>query len=159
MFICVDSREKGHAIGGILDEFKRQEIPHAVTKLFIGDYMDYANPLLVIDRKQNIAEIAANCTSQHDRFKCELERAKDTGTHLVILIEQNQFGSGKDRKVVRSIEDLVTWKGQHTVVPGDKVYRILNTWIHKYGIEVMFCSRKDTGKRIIEILEGGSDGA
>ena len=58
--LLVDSREKPKAIKTILKEFEREGVPYSVTKLFIGDYQDYGNPFLLIDRKQSIQELAAN---------------------------------------------------------------------------------------------------
>ena len=93
-FIIVDSREKPKAIRKILDYFAQHGVDYEISKLLFGDYMDYNRPGLVIDRKQNIAELAKNCTVEHERFRRELERVKKAGAHLVILVEQNRY---KDR--------------------------------------------------------------
>ena len=90
-FVIVDSREKPKAIKGTLAYLEKHEIPYTVSKLLFGDYMDYNRPGLVIDRKQNIAELAKNCTSEHERFRRELERTKMAGAELVILVEQNRY--------------------------------------------------------------------
>lgn len=150
--LLVDSREKPKAIQTILKEFEKRGVPYSITKLFIGDYQDYGNPFLLIDRKQTIAELAKNCTADHDRFKRELERAKSVGATLVILVEQNRY---KDRERwihVGTIEDLMLWEGEHTTIRGEKVYRVLRAWMAKYPIRVEFCDRRQTGKRILEIL-------
>ncbi len=36
----------------------------------------------------------------------------------------------------------------------DKLYKILCTFERKYGCRFLFCEKKDTGKRIIELLGG-----
>ena len=151
-FIIVDSREKPKAIGGILAYFERSGVDYEVSKLLFGDYMDYNRPQLVIDRKQNIAELAKNCTADHERFRRELERVKKTGSQLVVLVEQNRY---KDRDTwirVESIRDLMLWSSPHTMVRGEKVYRVLASWTAKYPLRVEFCDKRNTGKRIIEIL-------
>ena len=56
MTIQIDSREKARAIQKIVEEFDRRGIRHPVSKLMVGDYMNYDNPRLVIDRKQNLTE-------------------------------------------------------------------------------------------------------
>ena len=56
MIIQIDSREKARAIKNIVAEFDRQGITHPVSKLMVGDYMNYDNPRLIIDRKQNLSE-------------------------------------------------------------------------------------------------------
>ena len=53
-YLLIDSREKLKAIQNILKTFDEAGIEHVSTKLLFGDYMDYNNPGLVVDRKQNI---------------------------------------------------------------------------------------------------------
>ena len=50
MVIQIDSREKARAIQKIVEEFDRQGVRHPVSKLIVGDYMNYDNPRLIIDR-------------------------------------------------------------------------------------------------------------
>ena len=150
--LLVDSREKPKAIKTILKQFEDESVEYSVTKLFIGDYQDYARPLLVVDRKQSIQELAANCTRDHDRFKRELERAKSVGARLVILVEQNRYSDRGKWIHVESIEDLMLWSNPHTTIRGEKVFRVLRAWMAKYDIDVMFCDKRQTGKKILEIL-------
>ena len=152
--LLVDSREKPKAIKTILKEFEREGVPYSVTKLFIGDYQDYGNPFLIIDRKQSIQELAANCTRDHERFKRELERAKAVGARLIILVEQNRY-MDRDKWIhVEGIEDIMLWSSPHTTIVGEKVYRVLRAWRSKYDIDIQFCDKRQTGKRILEILYG-----
>lgn len=152
--LIVDSREKPKAIKTILAQVEEAGVPYMVSKLPIGDYMDFQRPELIIDRKQNIAEIAKNCTSDHRRFKAELERAKMVGSKLIILVEQNRY-KDRDKWIrVETIEDLMLWSSPHTTVRGEKVFRVLSAWCNKYDIEVMFCDKRQTGKKILEIIYG-----
>ena len=153
--LIIDSREKPKAVKRILAYFDAHHIDYEVSKLLFGDYMEYSRPGLVIDRKQNIAELAKNCTSEHERFRRELERVKRTGSEMVILVEQNSFTDRGEKKRIRTIEDLMTWSSPHTIVKGEKVYRVLRSWMAKYPIGVEFCDKRSTGKRIVEILYGG----
>ena len=158
MLLLVDSREKPKAIGKILKYFEEQGIDYEVSKLLFGDYMEYSRPGLVIDRKQNIAELAKNCTVEHERFRRELERVKRTGSELIILVEQNRFvDRGKSVKV-ETVEDLLTWSSPHTVVRGEKVYRVLRSWMAKYPLQVRFCDKRQTGRQIVKILYGEENG-
>ena len=152
--LIVDSREKPKAIKGILKYFDDNGIEYAVSKLFIGDYMDYNRPHIVIDRKQNIAELAANCTSEHKRFREELERAKKAGAKLVILVEQNRYKNGDKWVPVRELSDIIYWSSPHTSIRGEKVYRVLASWVNKYNLSVEFCDKRSTGRRILEIIYG-----
>lgn len=151
-YIIVDSREKQQAIGGILKYFNENEFEFEVSKLLFGDYMDYNNPSLVIDRKQNIGELAKNCTAEHDRFRRELERVKKVNAHLVILVEQSSYKDQGEIVHVEKIEDLVRWSSPYTVTTGQKVFRILDAWRKKYPISFAFCDRKSTGEMITNIL-------
>ena len=90
-YIIVDSREKPKAIGRILKHFEDKGVEYEVSKLLFGDYMDFNRPGIVVDRKQNVAELAKNCTVEHERFKREMEKAKKAGATLVILVEQNRY--------------------------------------------------------------------
>ena len=154
-YIIVDSREKPKAIGRILEHFEKQGIDYEVSKLLFGDYMDYNRPHLVIDRKQNIAELAKNCTVEHERFRRELERVKRTGSRLIVLVEQNRYQDRGEWIQVREIVDLIRWSSPHTMVRGEKVYRVLASWTAKYPLSVVFCDKRSTGRMIEKILYEG----
>ncbi|WP_027399835.1 ERCC4 domain-containing protein [Anaerovorax odorimutans] len=149
MQIQIDSREKAKAIKGIIKEFDRQEIPYFTSKLYVADYMNLLNPLVFIDRKQNIAEIAQNAISGHKRFKAELERMDGIGAKMYILIEQDKI----DKKPITCLEDIILWENKHGAIQGDRIYRILKVWERKHNIEYVFCNKRNTGKMIIKLLE------
>ena len=153
MYLLIDSREKPKAINGILRHLASNGIKYDVTKLYFGDYMNYAKPNRVIDRKHNIAELAINCTRDRKRFKRELERVKATGSELILLVEQNSFKDREQTISVETIEDLMLWTAPKGVVRGEQVYRVLVSWCHKYPLRVEFCHKSDTGQRILELLE------
>lgn len=152
--IIVDSREKPKAIQKIIDYFQQNGIEYERSKLLFGDYMDYNRPGIVIDRKQNIAELAKNCTVEHERFKREMERAAKARAELVILVEQNRYTDRGRVVKVRAIEDLLLWSSPHTITTGEKVYRVLASWCAKYPIRVVFCDKRSTGKMIEKIIYG-----
>lgn len=153
-FILIDSREKPKAIQTIKEQFDRAGVTYEVSKLLFGDYMDYNRPGIVVDRKQNISEIAKNCTIEHDRFENELKRAKKAGAKLVILVEQNRYKDRGNWVHVNDIADLMLWSGPHTTIRGEKVFRVLSAWCSKYDLEVMFCDKRQTGNKILEIIYG-----
>ncbi|MBR3052796.1 MAG: hypothetical protein IKG59_01565, partial [Firmicutes bacterium] len=64
---------------------------------------------------------------------------------------------GKTVKV-ETIEDLMMWSSPHTIVRGEKVFRVLRSWMAKYPLQVRFCDKRQTGRRIIEILYGDKHG-
>lgn len=152
--IITDTREKPEAIKQILAEFERQHINVIRSKLWVGDYQRLDNPMLVIDRKHNLSEVCSNVVQDHKRFTSELQRAKDAGVHVIILIEHSRN--------IRTLEDVIHWvnprlKVSPMAVSGERLYKIMYAIQKHYGCEFQFCEKKDTGKRIIEIL-GGTDG-
>ena len=151
MQIQIDTREKARAIRKIVDEFDRQGVRYISSKMYVGDYCDLERPLVIIDRKQNIAEIAQNATGGHDRFKRELMRLDEMGAKMYILIEQERI----DGKPIESIEDIMFWEPKYGQVMGMRIYRILDAWQHKHNIEYVFCNKRNTGKEIIRLLEEG----
>lgn len=162
MIIQIDSREKAKAIQKIIAEFDRQGIKHPVSKLMVGDYMNYDNPRVIVDRKQNLTEVCSNVCQDHDRFRRELLLAKENGIQLIILCEH-----GKD---IKSLEDVIFWKNprsekrkkidgkwqtvQTNAMKGDVLYKILTTLEEKYGVRFEFCDKDETGRKIVEILGG-----
>ena len=149
MMILVDSREHQHAIEEILQHFDLNEIRHASTKLYVGDYQEVGNGLLVVDRKQNLLELVSNVCQQHERFRNELLRAEEAGIQLVILCEH---GHG-----IRSLEDVAKWENPRRrssphAMNGDRLAKILKTMTVRYGVEFQFCDKKETGQKIVEIL-------
>ena len=154
-FMLIDSREKPKAIRSIVKYFDSIGLVHETSKLFIGDYQDFNRPQIIVDRKQNIAELAKNCTADHERFRRELERAQKANTTLVVLVEQNRY-KDRDRWIhIETIEDLMLWESPHTTIRGEKVYRVLRSWMAKYPLRVEFCDKRNTGRRIYEIIYEG----
>lgn len=155
-YLIIDSREKQKAIKSILKAFDANGIDYETSKLLFGDYMDFSRPQIVVDRKQNIAELAKNCTIEHERFKREIDKAVKAGATLVILVEQNRYKNGNEWIHVEDISDLMLWENKHTTIRGEKIFRVLRSWQSKYPIRVEFCDKRSTGKRIIEIIYGGN---
>ncbi len=162
MIIQIDSREKERAIRRIIEEFDRQEIKHFTSKLYVGDYMNYDNPRVIVDRKQDLGELCGNVCQQHERFREELIRAQEAEIKLIILCEHS--------KDMQCLEDVIWWKNprrykkvkedgkwltkETKALTGEKLYKILRTMEEKYGCEFLFCEKRETGTRIIEILKG-----
>lgn len=163
MTIQVDSREKARAITKILAEFERQQVKHYISKLYIGDYMSLDNPRCIVDRKQNLSELCGNVCQQHERFRNELIRAQENGIKLIILCENG--------KGIETLNDLVFWENPRSkkrvkkngvwttvetkAMKGDVLMKILTTLECKYGCKFLFCSKEQTGRKIIEILGEG----
>lgn len=152
MTIQIDSREKPKAIRNICYEFTRQGAQYFVSKLPCGDYCSLDNARFCIDRKQNLNELVGNVCQQHQRFIRELQRAQELGIRLVFLVEHGDS--------IRSLEDVKAWVNPRLrespfAVSGERLYKILSTLEARYNTKFYFCTKAQTGKRIIELLKGG----
>lgn len=152
MVLLIDTREKPRAIAKIIDYLQQENIEYRRQKLNVGDYMFEGHPEIVIDRKQYISELAKNCTSDRRRFEAELKRAKDHNQKLIILVEQKRYKAREMTITCNDIKDLMLWRDPYTWTVGEQVYRILAGFRRKYGIEVVFCDKRSTGKKIMELL-------
>lgn len=163
MVIQIDSREKERAITKIVTEFDQHNIKHPVSKLLVGDYMNYDNPGRIVDRKQNLTELCSNVCQGHDRFRRELVRAMENEIELVFLIEHGKgiaklkdviwWNNPRSVKRVRGVDGR--WKDMETnAMQGEVLYKILCTMQRKYNCRFLFCSKEETGRRIIELLGG-----
>ena len=155
MTITIDTREKPRAITKILAEFDRQGIQVVRRALNFADYWNPDNPGKIIDRKQNLLEVGSNVVQDRKRFLREIERCNRAGCHMIVLVEHG----GR----IRSLEDVINWKNPRLkvsplAVSGERLYKIMKQLELTYGIEWQFCSKVQTGKKIIEILRGESDG-
>lgn len=150
--VIVDTREKPRAIVRILAEFDRQGVEYVRRKLNFADYADPARlPGVVIDRKQNLLEVAANVTTDRKRFIREIERCNNAGCRMVVLIEHGN--------TIRQMEDVIRWKNPRLkespyAVSGDRLFKIMKAMETYYGIRFMFCNKQSTGRRILQILGG-----
>jgi len=109
MIIC-DSREKKNA--HILQYFDRNGIAYKVRKMDVADYQTEGIDKLVIDRKQNLDELATNLTNPQDkgRFWREVRKAYRSGIKMIVLCEHG--------KGIRSIPDVVNWNSKYSPVTG-----------------------------------------
>lgn len=144
--IIVDTREKGHK--KILEHFDKVGQDYIISKLDYGDYKIYKDNSVVIDRKDNLLELAGNLchTLEHERIKREIQRAKNDGCkEFIFLIAESK---------IKTIDDIKNWSSPHTKVKGSVLLKIMLTMKERYGVRFIICSRKEIGKRIIELLGG-----
>ena len=149
MEIIVDTREKPRAIVRILAEFDRQGVTVVRRALNFADYWNPANPGVIIDRKQNLLEVAQNVVQGRARFLREVERCNRAGCRLIVLVEHGNR--------VKALEDVIAWKNPRLresplAVSGERLFRIMHATANHYGFEWRFCNKQSTGKRIIEYL-------
>ena len=164
MNIQVDSREHKSEWERIKAQFDDLGVEYFRSKLYVGDYQSLDNPRLVIDRKKDLQELCGNVCQQHERFKAELVRAIQSGIKIVILCEH-----GED---IKTMEDVYFWQNprKHKViwktvdgkriktvvsekaVDGYQLYKSLCTIRDRYNVDFVFCTKEETGQKIVEIL-------
>lgn len=143
MIIC-DTREKKNS--HILKYFEFHGIPYRTQKLDVADYQLENNAGYAIDRKQNLEELSTNLMNKkdHSRFWKEVRRAKEAGIKLVVLCEH---GGG-----IQTIPDVAKWVNKYSGVSGrslmNEIYRVHIA----YGVEFLFCDKRNTGRKIYELL-------
>ena len=150
MTIQVDSREKARAIKKVLADFEKQGVNHFTSKLYVGDYMSLDNPRLIVDRKQNLLEVATNLVQQRERFIAEIKRANAAGIKLIFLVEH---GYG-----IETLEDVAKWenprlKESKFAISGERLYKMISMLCANHNIEFLFCDKNQTGRKIIELLK------
>ena len=153
--VLMDTREKPKAVQTIMKQFEAAGVRVIRTKLWVADYQLFDNPHLVVDRKQNLSELCNNVVQDHARFRSELIRAQEVGISVVVLVEH---GGG-----IKSLEDVPNWvnprlKVSPLAVSGERLYKILKAMEYTYKVRFEFCTKAQTGKRILQILTEGKDG-
>lgn len=154
MTLICDTREKPRAIQKILTEFSRQGVKVVRRKLNFADYWNPENPKVIIDRKQNLQEVALNVIQQRSRFVREIERCNRAGCHMIVLVEHG----GR----IKTLNDVMNWKNPRLrespyAVNGERLFKIMSMMASYYNIEWQFCDKGHTGKKIIELLEVSLD--
>lgn len=148
MIIQVDSREQKY--DHVTSYFDSQGIKWVKSKCVVGDYVNLENPMVVIDRKKDLQEVAGNVCQQHERFIRELELAKELGYRMIILVEEPN---------ITSLANVCSWynwrrRTNPKAVSGKTLYKIMSTISQKYDVEWMFTTKAKCGERIVELLGG-----
>lgn len=144
MTIICDSREKKNQ--HILKFFEEKGINYKIQKMNVADYQIEGDNGIVIDRKQNLEEVATNLMNRNDksRFWREVRRANENGTKMIVLCEHSRN--------IKSIQDVSSWHSKFSPVSGrslmNEIYRVHIS----YGIEFIFCDKRNTGRMIVNLL-------
>lgn len=167
-YILVDTREKDNDY--VLRDFKKLEYNYKEQKLDEGDYQSSFNPNCVIDLKNGILEVHANIAGKKDereRFMREIERCKQRGKKLIVLVRE---------EVIYSVYGVQFWRSPtheyfdkrnckwvdkpYTKVSGKFIMKVMERYARDYGVEWRFCKRKDTATEIVKLLNynGGKIG-
>lgn len=129
----------------ISDYLVRHNIQWRREMLPVGDYMMDGGSISV-DRKQSLEELSHNLLNPADkkRFWAEARLAYNLGIRLIVLVESNRY---------KAQAEIQGWHSKYSPATGYAVMRQMDKIRRCYGVEFIFCSKRTTAKRIMEILQ------
>ena len=155
MIILEDTRQQANKHRLKHEYWSENGIEVIRTKLLVGDYMLFGGTICV-DTKMDVEEIAGNIGgSNHARFREECKLAKRIGATLIVLVENlNGF---------RSIQDVTAWVNPNLnktarSIEGPRLAKAMNTMSERYGVQFTFCAPEDSGRMVINLLNGEDSG-
>ena len=144
MVYIFDTREKKN--DHIKAYFEKHGIQFKVQKLDEGDYQIEGNPNITVDRKQNMQEVYNCVVNDKSRFMKEVRRCYEKRIKLYVLIEHG----GQ----IKSLADVPKWVPKYGTISSREIAERLYRLHISYGVEIIFCDKRSTGKRIVELLQG-----
>lgn len=126
-------------------------------KLAYGDYC--LPPVVSVDTKASISELAYDIDHDHARFRRELEEARDAGVQLVVLVENTDGVSDLEGLAGwnEAPEDYARRKFAKRRLHGSRLAKACATMSGRYGVRFEFCAPEEAAERTVAILlEGGT---
>lgn len=160
--IVIDSRQQKGKHEAKHKYFDDMGVATIRCALPVGDYV--LVPAVSVDTKASIYELAQDIDQEHERFRNEQIRAKELGSKLVILVE-NEDG-------VTDLESLTEWREERRhfkmrkarsgnmyarQIEGERLAKACATMSRKYGTVFDFCHPDEAGERVMRWL-GEFDG-
>ena len=172
MIILADTRQQDSKHKAKEKWFRENGIEVRRTKLYVGDYTLPTDQSVCVDTKRDVQELVGNvCGSQHVRFRNECLRAMEAGIKLIILVENDYeivySRNGREivNRTITDLKDLHRWvnprlwvfrsgkQAYPSATKGITLQKACVTMEKKYApLEFRFCSSKDAGKMIVELL-------
>lgn len=161
LIIIEDTRQQLGKHDNIHDWMESHGVQLRRSKLFCGDYTLPADQSICIDTKYGLQEVYGDLIGKdHERFVRELGAARECGIRLVILIEEHG---------IKTLEDVREWKNprrrqyyraapsmrpSRPPAPSWQLQLTMQTTAERHGCIWRFCSKAETGQRIVDILTG-----
>lgn len=147
MTITIDTREQDNR--RLRTRIAQMGCPTRRETLPFGDY-SAAFPLpdggeldlrgrVVIERKENLSELAQNYTHGRARFRREFERAKEAGAKVYLLVENGSWEKAMNGEY-------------RSRFSAKAMLASLLAWQARYGCVVLFCPERIAGHLIREVL-------
>lgn len=150
--VLIDTREQD--TDRARRRYKSLGVPYDRATLSYGDYCYNATlpdgskiydqdqtvePLVVVERKMNLDELAQCFTRGRDRFQREFERARERGCRIYLIVENANW------------ENLLNGK-YRTRFNANAFTASQIAWMVRYNMNVMYCKEETSGRLIREIL-------
>ena len=136
-------------------------------KLDAGDYGREGSNIL-IDTKQTVQELAGNCGRENARFVRELDRARDAGCRLYVLVEEHEAYNDRERlhrwvcRTCRMCPEFRTRRCDPNAdacrarrfkpMNGAKLAKTVATLERDHGALFLFTRRGDSARTICDLL-------
>ncbi len=149
--------------------FESHGIEVVSRKLDFGDYMREGSNVSV-DTKRDVQELAMDVGRDHERFIHELERARDAGYRLVVLVEESPKDLGswlpvpcracryRKQRMCEPRSGGGCLARHSRPMQGARVRKIIETMSSRYGAVFAFTTRRDAARVICERLGVEYDG-
>ena len=144
-YVLVDTREQDTP--AFRQRMAALQMPYERRKLDAGDYMiairdEDGHEIIAptaVERKMDLTEMCACCTTQRARFERELQRAAAAGTKIWILIENASW--------LKAANGTYRSKVHPNALLGS-----LFAWANRYDVHILLCNEAITARLIRELL-------
>lgn len=162
--IICDTRQQANKHLNIDQWFTDHGVRYFYRKLDFGDYQrDDGFSNITIDTKKDMQELAGNLGREHDRFVRELDRARDAGYRIYILVEELEAYNDHSKidlwvsRVCRQCHKCDPRKSKCKVkrfkpMNGVTMRKIIERLEADHGARFIWCKRGDTARIICDLL-------
>lgn len=147
MTIIEDTRQKSGMHELKHRHFEEMGVELVRNMLPFGDYA--LPPSISVDTKADMAEIASNIGSDHQRFKRECIAARNAGCQLIILVENTEG--------ITCVAEVHKWVNPEQIyrpraITGERLQKAMLTMSERYGVRFEFCKPEESARKIMELL-------
>lgn len=165
--IQIDTRQQANKHVHVDSWFDAHGVEYFYKKLDFGDYAAIGNGgNICVDTKADVQELAGNAGREHARFVRELDRARDAGWRLYVLVEELEAYNDRDRMELwvsrvcrrcalkRECDPLRDPCRARRAKPmnGPTLRKIVDRLEADHGMRLLFCRRGDSARTICELL-------
>lgn len=154
MIIIQDTREKVGKHKNIERYCRLHKIALQRLKLDVGDYMlgEEENgefrprgQVSVDIKGGGLLELANDLTRDHQKLDRKYKRCLENKIKLFVIVEE---------PIITSINEVSDWSHPYGGISGRKLYDYIFRLTLSYGVKFIFCSKSNSPKTIIKILQG-----